>query len=70
MALPNRNNIITMDWSQNGSPWVSVAAKSGISLDGLDWSKDGSPWWGLEISILPKFIPSNAHIFAMMGARR
>ena len=38
-----------MDFSGNGSPWVSVTAKSDIDVDTLDWSKDGSPWWGSGI---------------------
>lgn len=49
MALPTRDQITTIDYSKDGSPWVLVAAKSGIDLDGLDWSKDGSSWWGVEV---------------------
>ena len=48
MALPTRANVLTMDYSGNGSPFCLVAAKAGIELDGLDYSMVGSPWWGLE----------------------
>jgi hypothetical protein len=58
MSLPTRDNILTMDYSGDGSPWVKVAAKSGIELDGLDWSLDGSPWWGLKVEEIPvSYIP-------------
>ena len=50
MALPDRDSLLTMNWSGNGSPFCHVAAKSGIDLDGLDWSMIGSPWWGLPVS--------------------
>jgi len=53
MALPDRDSLLTMNWSGNGSPFCHVAAKSGIDLDGLDWSMIGSPWWGLEVSGAP-----------------
>lgn len=69
MALPTREEVLEIDISKDGGPWVNVAAKSDIDLDGLDWSKDGSPWWGLEIMlppVLPKFIPSVTPICEMM----
>lgn len=53
MSLPTRDNITTIDYSKDGSPWVNVTSKSGIDVDGLDWSKNGEPWWGLEVSLLP-----------------
>ena len=49
MALPSRNDLLTMDFSQDGRPFCQVAAKSGIELDGLDYSSVGSPWWGVEV---------------------
>jgi len=60
MALPDRDDILTMDYSDDGSPFVLVAAKSGIELDGLDYSMIGSPWWGLEEGAAP---PPSRRIF-------
>ena len=50
MSLPTRDNVLTLDYSGDGSPFCLIAAKSGIELDSLDYSGDGSPWWGLEVS--------------------
>lgn len=58
MSLPTRNDLITLDWSKDGSPFVRIASKSGIDLDSLDWSKDGSPFYGLEVS---------AQVFEIVG---
>lgn len=72
MPLPTRDEALTMDWSKDGSPWVKVAAKSDIDLDGLDWSKDGSPWWGLEVSApapAPSSRPSVVSTFSIMMQR-
>lgn len=50
MALPTRDQILTGEYSLDGSPGIAVAAKSGIDLDSLEYSLDGSPWWGAEVS--------------------
>ena len=50
MSLPTRDNLLALDWSSNGAPFVKVASKSGIALDGLDWSANGGPWWGLIVT--------------------
>jgi len=51
MPLPSYNDIIVMGWSKNGEPWVNLAAKNDIELDGMGWSKNGEPWWGLELAV-------------------
>jgi len=51
MALPTRTNLLTLDYSENGSPFCNIASKSGISLDGLDYSENGSPFWGLPVTV-------------------
>jgi hypothetical protein len=48
MARPTKTQILTGEYSGDGSPWVDVAAKSGIDLDTLEFSLDGSPWYGIE----------------------
>jgi hypothetical protein len=53
MALPSDSNIKSLQFSKDGSPWVRVAAKSGIDTDGLSYSLDGSPWWGVEVGGAP-----------------
>jgi hypothetical protein len=50
MALPTRDDALTLDLSMDGSPWVRVAAKAGIDSTTLDLSFDGSPWTGLGIT--------------------
>jgi hypothetical protein len=50
MALPTRDQVLTGEYSMDGSPAINVAAKSGIDADSLEYSLDGSPWWGTEVS--------------------
>jgi len=50
MAKPTRTDIITMDYSFLGIPFVQVAAKSSIDTDGLDYSFLGEPFTGLTES--------------------
>lgn len=50
MALPNRTALLTLDYSYFGQPYVQVATKSGIDLDGLDYSYFGQPFWGAEVA--------------------
>ena len=40
----------TLELSNDGSPWIRVAAKAGITPDTLEISNDGSPWWGLTVA--------------------
>lgn len=40
----------TLEISNDGSPWIHVAAKTGINPDTLEISNDGSPWWGLTVA--------------------
>jgi hypothetical protein len=50
MALPTRDNLLTMDFSYMGEPFVQVAAKSSVDTDGLDYSYLGEPFTGLTES--------------------
>jgi len=47
MAYPD--NILTLQTSKDGSPWVRVPARSNVNIGTLIVSKDGSPWWVQEI---------------------
>ena len=51
MALPTRTEIITMDFSANGSPFCFVASKSGQDGNGMDYSDDGSPFWFTPVAV-------------------
>jgi len=44
MALPTKADLVTLDWSKGGLPWLRVPARSDIDPGTLDWSKDGLPW--------------------------
>lgn len=48
MTLPSRNDELSLDWSDNGGPFVYVCGKSGQNTLCLDWSFDGGPWVGKE----------------------
>lgn len=50
MAKPTRSDIITMDYSYLGEPFVQVAAKASVDTDGLDYSYLGEPFTGLTES--------------------
>ena len=54
MAIPNKTNLQTMDYSYMGVPYVQVASKSGIDLDGLDYSFFGQPFYGAEEPVVAK----------------
>lgn len=47
MAYPD--NILTLQTTKDGSPWVRMPAKVSVNTDGLSVSKDGSPWWASEV---------------------
>ena len=53
MAIPNKTNLQTLDYSYMGAPYIQVASKSGIDLDGLDYSYCGQPFWGAEVTTTP-----------------
>lgn len=44
MALPTRVQILTGEYSANGSPYVQTVSKSTINPSQLEYSADGSPW--------------------------
>lgn len=45
MALPNKNNLTTMDYSYLGQPFVLVPSKSSIGPNTLDYSYLGQPFF-------------------------
>lgn len=53
MALPTKTQVLTGEYSLDGSPAVNVAAKSTIDPNTLEYSLDGSPWWGVEETTTP-----------------
>lgn len=60
MALPTRTQILTGEYSADGSPYVQVTSKSTINPSQFEYSSDGRPWWGFtdaaggEISVAQK----------------
>jgi len=52
MSLPSRDNILTMDYSFQAQPYVQVASKNSIDLDGLDYIFQAQPFWGFEFPIV------------------
>jgi hypothetical protein len=44
MALPNKSNLVTMDYSYLGQPFVEVPAKDSIVLTTMDYSYLGQPF--------------------------
>lgn len=53
MARPTKTEVLTLEYSLDGSPHVNVAAKSTIDLDTIENSLDGSPWYGAEETSTP-----------------
>lgn len=45
MALPNKNNLTTMDYSYLGQPFVLVPSKTAIGPNTLDYSYLGQPFF-------------------------
>ncbi len=48
MARPTKIEILTGEFSDDGSPWINIGAKPAVDLDTLEYSDDGSPWYGVE----------------------
>lgn len=48
MALPTKSDLLTGQFSADGSPFVQVSAKAGIDTNTLEYSADGSPFWAIE----------------------
>ena len=46
MALPNKTDLQTMDYSYQGQPFVNVPSKSSIDLTTMDYSYQGQPFVG------------------------
>ena len=60
MALPTKTEVLTGEFSGDGSPAINVAAKSTVDADTLEYSADGAPWWGVEDAGAPPatvFVP-------------
>jgi hypothetical protein len=53
MARPTKTQVLTLEYSLDGSPHANVAAKSSIDVDNLEYSLDGSPWYGTEETSAP-----------------
>ena len=49
MSLPTRDDLLTMDFSYMGHPFVQTATKSGIDLNTLDYSYLGQPFWAVPM---------------------
>lgn len=47
MALPTKSDLLTGQFSADGSPFVQVSAKAGIDTNTLEYSADGSPFWAV-----------------------
>lgn len=54
MALLSRINILTMDYSFQGQPYVQVASKNGINLDSMDYVFQARPFWGFKLCNISK----------------
>jgi len=44
MALPTKTDLVKMDYSFNGEPFVDVPGNSSIDLMTMDWSYLGEPF--------------------------
>ena len=53
MSLPTRDDLLTMDFSYMGQPFVQTATKSGIDLNTLDYSYLGQPFWAIASDYVP-----------------
>lgn len=53
MALPSRDNLLTLDYAFEGQPACFVAAKASIDLNLLDTAWQGQVFWGLSASVPP-----------------
>lgn len=50
MALPTKAQILTGEYSFDGSPYMNTVSKSSINPSQFEYSFDGSPWWGISDS--------------------
>ena len=44
MALLTKNDVQSLDYSADGSPWCITTTKSTSDLGSMDYSADGSPY--------------------------
>jgi len=63
MALPNKTDLQTMDYSYQGQPFVNVPAKSSIDLTTMDHSYQAQPFVGNPAASSPAVIIYNAVFF-------
>ena len=63
MSLPTRDNLLKMDYSYNGQPFVQVTSKTGIDLNTLDYSYLGQPFWAVPMAISGIAIPVAQHYY-------
>jgi len=65
MALPTQSDLITMDYSYQGQPFVNVSAKSGIDLTTMDYSYLGQPFVGNPFGSPPPLSTNTTNFFMM-----
>lgn len=46
MSIPTQTDLVKMDYSYQGKPFVNVPAKRSVNLDSLDFSYQGQPFEG------------------------
>ena len=47
-SMPDRADLLLLDYSLDGEPWVGVTARTNIDTLGLDYSLDGEPFIGVS----------------------
>jgi hypothetical protein len=64
MSLPTQDNVLTLDFADQGQPWADVEAKQ-LYTNTLDFAYMGLPWVGIAPGSTPP--PTyNATQFFMM----
>ena len=48
MGLPNSNDLSSLEFSLDGSPYFEISVDPFMDLSFLDLSLDGSPFWGIN----------------------
>ncbi len=54
MTLPTNTDLLTLNYSYQGQPFVHIPAKSGMNLSSMDYSFQASPFMGNSES--PSFV--------------
>ena len=48
MPSPKKEEILTYNYSLDGSPWVRVGTTADVNISTFQYSFDGAPWFGVE----------------------